>query len=327
MSIVNKLEEIIPGNLKEVLYNGNLNKEEILKDYFHVSAAKERNLLIGLVKYLDDPIKNVDYLFSEEEINSKIFLKEFDRKIYLDEFFITQEKKYKINEETKNRVNSWINKHEENKNENLENEFIENYKELKKVVFSGKIDRNKYEELMKNGIKMAEKLHWKYLPIYTEQMMINRQCIPEEKIEEYYEHYHALEDLYNVINGKEVDLNKKNGDLSLNKEIKIKIYTNRWGHYDNYFFKRTIYGWEFSSFSTYECLKSGENGFFNSLEHDYVFFPKKGVSYALEILWEEADNAEISFEELQVRLQEIADWISDVERSLRRKQPAWCNYY
>lgn len=88
-----------------------------------------------------------------------------------------------------------------------------------------------------------------------------------------------------------------------------------------------MYGWEIFYFDIYKCLKNGENGLFVLLNHDYVFYFKEGVAYALEKLWEKADNGEFSIENLQVKLQEIAEWISDVEKSLRRKQPDWCNYY
>ena len=75
-----------------------------------------------------------------------------------------------------------------------------------------------------------------------------------------------------------------------------------------------------------ECKKNGEGGLFMNLEHDSVFYPKDGVQYALEKLWEDADEGEIDFEELKKRVQQIADWISAVEKSINA-QPEWVYYY
>ena len=65
---------------------------------------------------------------------------------------------------------------------------------------------------------------------------------------------------------------------------------------------------------------------FQNLEHDNVFFPRDGVAYAFEKLWEDADEGKIDFNELSNRLQQVANWISEVEKSIL-KQPEWVNYY
>jgi len=118
------------------------------------------------------------------------------------------------------------------------------------------------------------------------------------------------------------------GDCNLNKKIEIKIFTRRWGHEDIYIFKRTIEGWEVSFMGERkECDRNGEGGFFDFLKKDFVFFPEEGVKHAVKILWEEADKTKMSIEELQRKLQEIADWISDVEKNVVKKQPYWVNFY
>ena len=58
-----------------------------------------------------------------------------------------------------------------------------------------------------------------------------------------------------------------------------------------------------------------------------MFFPEDGVRYAMKKLWEQADEGELSFEELQDRLQQIADWISHVEAAVGEAQPDWVGYY
>lgn len=56
-------------------------------------------------------------------------------------------------------------------------------------------------------------------------------------------------------------------------------------------------------------------------------FLEEAVRYAMEELWEAADEGEIDLEELQRRLQQVADWVSHVEKVVGEKQPEWVNYY
>ena len=46
----------------------------------------------------------------------------------------------------------------------------------------------------------------------------------------------------------------------------------------------------------------------------------------MQRLWEDADDGKIDFDELSERLQQVADWISTVEKSVNA-QPEWVNYY
>lgn len=52
----------------------------------------------------------------------------------------------------------------------------------------------------------------------------------------------------------------------------------------------------------------------------------KTAIHAMEKLWEEADDGDIDFDELSKRIQQIADWISAVEKSINA-QPDWVGYY
>lgn len=64
-----------------------------------------------------------------------------------------------------------------------------------------------------------------------------------------------------------------------------------------------------------------------TLHHDSVFYPEDGVKYALAELWNQAEEGEVTFEELQIRLQQIADWISTVEKAVGEGQAEWVGYY
>lgn len=307
-----------------------IEKETKLEEYFCINFAKERNLLVNLANYIIKSKREEDLNFSEKEIKENILMKEIDRRIYFNELFLKQRKsnKYKLKESFKIKVDTYRKKYLENKNTNKEREFEEIYSELKNMIISGKLKREKYEELIFKGVELSKKLHWKYLPIYDEQMILNRECIPEDNITRYYNHYHAIEDLARAISGNKINLKEKNGDFTLNKRMEFKVYSSRRNSYIIYQIERTIYGWDIGFlFDMEESLKNGENGLFDNLKHDLIFFPKEGVKYALEILWEKADNGEINLEELKIKLQEVAYWISDVERNLREKQPEWCNYY
>ena len=307
-----------------------IKKKQTLEGYFHITFAKERNLLVNLTNYIKKLEEGTKHIFSEEEIRKSVLIKEIDKKIYLEEFFERKENnaEYELKKDIKTKIDGYIKKHLENKNISNEEEIKEIYNGLKNMLISGRFNKDKYNELIFKGVKLAKELHWKYLPIYEEQMILNRECTPEEKLEEYYNHYHAIEDLVDVIDGEKIELNKRNGDLTLNKEMYVKIYSNRRNSYEIYQFKRTICGWNIGIlFETEETLKSGENGFFDNLKHNSIFYPEEGVKYALELLWEKADNGEANIEELQIKLQEVAYWISDVEGNLREKQPEWCNYY
>lgn len=298
-----------------------------LEEYFNITNGKKRNLLVNLVKYImakesNQELENI--IFLEEEIEKKILFKELDRKLYLYEFFEKDSNDYKLKGLIIRDLKEWIKKNKENKDCSLKENLKNIYLELESMLTSGNMNYDRFNDLINQGINLAQELHWKYLPIYDEQMIENRRYLPED-IENYYNHYHAIEDLYEYIfDINKIELKDRNGDETLNKELNFKVYTARWNGYDSYRIERTIYGW---SVDHSPSTKEGEGSLFDTLNHDSVFYPRKGVSFALEKLWKLADDREIDLQELKYKLQEIADWISDVERNLRKKQPDWCNYY
>lgn len=325
MNIEKKLNDLPIVFLKKYLQKENKNLEE----YFNITDGKKRNLLVNLAKYLIKNGKSLSgIMFTLEEIEKNILFKELDRKVYLDIFFKKDGENYKLNDSEIEKLKDWINKNEDNKNSSLEENLKNIYFELENMLTSGNIDYETFNKLVAQGINLAKELHWKYLPIYDEQMIANRNYLPED-ISNYYNHYHAIEDLYEYIfKINRIELKDKNGYETLNKKLNFKVYTARWNGYDSYRIERTIYGWYAAHISIDgPSTKGGEGSLFKILDHDSVFYPRKGVSSALKKLWKLADDNEINLQELQYKLQEIADWISDVERNLRKKQPEWCNYY
>lgn len=198
-------------------------------------------------------------------------------------------------------------------------------------------------EKLKNPIQI---IHWGKLPIFNKHLLFNRRENPENDTLEFYNHPDCLNALLKEVRGDGLVLSNES-DLSLNKDIEFNIYNRRWGHPDFYKIRRTITGWKFTCLFAHnngECDKDGtyysddisnihdelydlSGPLFESLEHDSVFFPKEAVQYALKKLWEEADEGIINYEDLTKRVQEIADWISAVERVVGETQPNWVNYY
>ncbi|MGX6592753.1 hypothetical protein [Cetobacterium ceti] len=322
------LKKIIDDNLKDDFYNKYIEDNYGNYDnYFNVKSGRERNILINLYHYINNKSNDsfnfseiLDSVFLENDIKKNILQKEFDYMYYFNIFFNSN---MKLKEEITTKLKKYKKKSEEVGNSiQLEDELKNIYEEMDKMLNKGVNNYEKFKDLVTQGKKIAKKLHWKYLPIYKETIIENRGTTPEDDIELYYDHFHTLEDLYEKITKKEQigQIEKE----ALEKEYQFKVYSVRWNGYDNYKVKRTIYGWEINNVST---LKDGTKSFFVNLDHDLIFYPEKGVKYALEILWNLADNGSIGNDEIQLKLQEIGDWISDVEKTLRRNQPLWSQYY
>lgn len=301
---------------------------EELREYLEITPEKERNLRVKIARYfIETKGVELDKRFEEKDLKEKLFFKKSDILFFSAIFFnLEGDKNYTLNEKEKKKIKEYIDKNLENKDTDITN-YKTKFLEIKNLIYRD----GKYEEANQIQDKLLEetkKLHWKYLPIYTETMLDNRGIIPEENVDEYYNHFHSLEDLYDEIMGRGISWRTTEGDENLNREMEFQVYTSRWGHNDIYRIERDIFGWKVHHISLNGLsLKNGEGSLFSNLNHDSIFYPKDGVEYALSTLWKEADLGEINFEELRNKLQEIGDWISDVERSLRRKQPDWCNYY
>ena len=170
-------------------------------------------------------------------------------------------------------------------------------------------------------------LHWGHLPIFNKYLLYNRGIDPEQHTVEFYGHYDCMKAMLAEIRGSGLEMQISSDD-TLGKNLAFEVYTRRWGHTDRYQIQRTIDGWKCSYIAIGgKCDKNGEGGLFNNLNHDAVFFPEEGVKYAMEELWEDADEGRIDLKELQRRLQQVADWISHVEKAVGEKQPEWVNYY
>ena len=294
--------------------------------------ARKRNLLIKIVKWAiennsksDERVEVLNNTFSKEYLKANLYFKTADINDYYDKLF----NKGKLNKDIKKQLIDYLRYHEENIA--CDSEPLKNiYNELSGMFENYHNNKENIEKTLKEAVEIAIKLHWKYLPIYMEQYITNNGYIPEEKPEVYYYHFHAIEDLYRYIyTDNKVEWKSIDGDINLDIDMTFKIYTTRWQHYDYYSIRRTSIGWSLSGLpaGTGECKKDGNGALTNALRHDSVCYPKDGLNYAMELLWNEADTTEMKLETLQSRLDDISEWIKAVEIATHESQPKWCGYY
>jgi len=309
---------------EENLFGIPINNE--IKDYFNISDNRLRNLKIKLFHYW---IKENTDVFTINELRKSLYFKISDIIFYTDKLFDVNDDEFIVKEEVLVELNKY-----KDKNQNLpsdirekESEFKNHYKYLKDNI-SDLHRLPDWQDRIEEMNELTVEIHWKYMPIYEEYMLENRGIIPENNIEEYYDHYHSLEDLFRVMIGEGLNWKTTGGDLNLENSLNFEVFTSRWGHKDRYRIKRKIYGWEVKHISINGMTKkNGEGALFGNFRQDGVFYPKEGVKYALEILWKDADKIEMEVDELQNKMQDIADWVSSVEKATTSKQPSWVNYY
>lgn len=305
---------------------------ENLYEEVSYAEARKRNLLIAIVKVFSAYNFDITQEFRKEEISSLFFFRVSDLNNYFDEFFEIHEDKYVICGAKVNEIDEILKKHKHTV-KNVESakvlfcksfgRFYEEYEKSKGYSFPS----NKFKMIFKAISPIIPILHWGLLPIFPEYLIENSETIPENRILEFYYHYHMLTALLEEVKGKGVNLSMK-GDLNLNKPLTFSVYSRRWGQTDTYYMERTIDGWNVRHISINgRCEKNGEGTLFANLRHDSIFFPKEGVMNALESLWDLADENEMSVAELQEKLQQIANWISTMEKTVGGSQPEWVGYY
>lgn len=298
----------------------------------NITEARIRNLKMKFTHWVIEENGNLENGFNDDILKNKLFFKQKDIEISMELFDLNSglsfgDKKF-LKEDVKKEIKEYVKNYENYKDED-ESELEELYIRLKNH-FNYNKNKSEYEANLKRAIEIIDKLHWKYLPIYLEQYILNNGYLPEN-VKDYYNHFHAIEDLYwYIFTEKKIDWKNTGGDINLNCYFNLKIYTTRWEHYDNYRMKRTTEGWEIdSSFPAAKgfCEKNGKGSFTNLLKHDSVFYPEDGVLYALEKLWQDADIDCMSVGELEYRIYELSEWIKEVEIATHKYQPKWCGYY
>lgn len=296
------------------------------------TIARRRNLLISITRGILKENYELTREYTMQDIENIFYFRKKDIKYNLDFFFKQQNEKFILKQKRLYEVKQIIQKHHEafKQLDTAKILFIKSFGR-----FYDKCENNKslfYEhgKLTKIYSKLnpiIPILHWGMLPILSKWLMINSGKLPENDVIMFYDHYDMLTALLKEIRGRGQIMENK-GDETLSKEMNFSVYTRRWGHKDVYRIERTIDGWETRHIAINgKCTKNGEGALMINLHHDSVFFPEEGVKYALSDLWELAEDGKLTLEDLQQKLQQIADWISSVEKAVGDNQPEWVNYY
>ncbi len=106
-------------------------------------------------------------------------------------------------------------------------------------------------------------------------------------------------------------------------EFKFKVYSRRWGHYDTYILTKIENGWHVRfKVHTGDCDPSGDPYLYRNFNQDHINYPS-GLSMIMESLWDGANNENLTTQQIQEKLNEIAEWVSKCEKS----RPSWIPYY
>lgn len=96
--------------------------------------------------------------------------------------------------------------------------------------------------------------------------------------------------------------------------MELTIYTKRWERIENYSVKKTPNGWEIHRPSIGgKCDKTGKPYFFKNLRQDSVNYSEKLWEY-MESLWQQAEDNDMSEQEIQVHLNTLGNWLQQVEK-------------
>lgn len=276
-----------------------------------------RNIEIRILRVLINKGMDLSDILSLDILRNDMYIREGELVKYEEKLFDEVDNGYKLNTVTRTKFQSYLDKQNEVNEEDisrLKEEYIEYFESISTEYYKFDIDK---------AMTFIDKLHWHYLPIYSDMMVNNRGVNPEDDLREYYNHYHSLQDMYKICKGKEEEWKSLKGDLNLNKSLVFKVYTNRWGHYDYYDVKRTTKGWSAISIAVGDTDGDKEgSAFVTCFEQDYVAYPED-FKYIVSRLWELADSTAMSVEELQEKLNDVANLVSAVEKTVSEYTPNW----
>lgn len=304
---------------------------KVIKEKYKMELIKahNRNLKITLLYCFCKGYYTLNQEFSKKEIHEKLYFRTVDLQKNFENFFEVCNDKYVLKNSIKRELEFMEKKHKKfipELKKDLDN-IWNLYLDFKKNIDNYNYKPEIFEQFLESIKPKLEMIHWVFLPIYEEEVMKNENSLPEENIEEYYNNYYTVMDLFKWIENENKHPSLK-GDCNLDKEVSFRVFSRRWGHYDNYRIKRTIDGWYAKHLSINgPTKKDGTGALLNNLDHDYIVYPVDGIKHALETLWNLADKQEMPIDELEDKLAEIADWISAVEKTVGEYQPEWCNYY
>lgn len=174
---------------------------------------------------------------------------------------------------------------------------------------------NEVQKLIKEIGDYAHQLHMSlkergHKPIHHAYMITNRGLQPDDP--QFYTHVHPVEDLLGYI--KNSHANDDPEDKTIGQKFKFRIYSRRWGHDDIYNITRTEDGWDVGYLMSGPCDKGGHPFLFENFNQDSIVHPNNFDGW-LEWLWEQAASNGLTKDQVQTALQELADWVSNLEKN------------
>lgn len=129
----------------------------------------------------------------------------------------------------------------------------------------------------------------------------------------FYEHYHPCQDLLAYL--EDPSANDDPIDHTMGDSFDLKVWSNRFGHYDKYLLTRNQDGWEVQFMSHQgQGDKGGEPALQHALTHDSISYPRT-LDSKMSTIWEQAKNLGLTHDEVQDAINQVAHWISETERN------------
>ncbi|TAN68132.1 MAG: hypothetical protein EPN17_09830 [Methylobacter sp.] len=105
-------------------------------------------------------------------------------------------------------------------------------------------------------------------------------------------------------------------------EFRFVVYSSRKSCDLTYRIKKIPTGWDISYIAINgHCKPDGTPLFYSNFEQDFINYPSS-FGNLLEWIWGQINNGEMTHEEAQLKLQELADWVTICEKS----EPRWKEY-
>ncbi len=277
------------------------------------------NLKIRVYKYLIDNNLPFNKIFTIQELRDikSLYFREIDF-LYIRQLnlFFVNNNGYHLNSQLEQDFqgvrNNYINNHDLNI---IKTNFFGAYEHIKQAL--NRQDYSLMNNLVNSQVNNAYALYQMTLVEFPEYMIENSGLYPYDI--NFFNHIHMIEDLADLLS-RPITYSKK-GDINLYQKMRFEIYTNRWRHFDTYQIERSFDGWVFYGFGFQQtmpnitnCNKDGSGALIQALEHDLVNY-SKNLPFALENLWQRADEQEMPIEELSGYIAALADWISNTEKS------------
>jgi hypothetical protein len=197
----------------------------------------------------------------------------------------------------------------------LRAQIQERIDKARKAFAESRIDEEVNRWIMEAG-QYAHQLHSSLKnrgvePKHHDYMLRNRELPADDP--NFYMHFHPIEDLLKFLEDEHA--NDDPLDQTVDAEFSFRVFSRRWNHDDNYSVKRTKDGWLIKHIAIGgPCDKGGRPFLFENFRQDFIQFPKDLEEW-MEWLWNQASSQGLTQAQVQSALQELADWVSNTERT------------